>query len=220
MISVKDVHKRFPTRKGWHTVLRGIDLEIPKDCNVGLIGVNGAGKSTLLRLIGGIDQPDRGKISRDCRVSWPLALSGGFQRLLTGRQNAKFVCRVQGEEARIHEHLEFVEEFAELGDYFDEPVNTYSNGMRARLAFALSLAFEFDVYLVDEITAVGDAIFRKKAKQSFRELADRAGLIMAAHNASVLKDFCNAGVWLNNGQAYWFDSIDDAINAYSDSIEK
>jgi capsular polysaccharide transport system ATP-binding protein len=220
MIRVNDVHKRFPTRHGWHWVLRGIDLEIPKNCNVGLIGINGAGKSTLLRLIGGIDQPDRGEISRDCKVSWPLALSGGFQRTLSGRQNAKFVCRIQGEEEHLDDRLQFVQKFSELGEYFDEPVNTYSNGMRARLAFALSLAFDFDVYLVDEITAVGDAVFKQKTRKSFRELADRAGLIMTAHNSATLKDFCNSGVWLDNGQAHWFDSIDDALKAYSDSIEK
>lgn len=219
MIRVTDVHKRFPTRHGWHWVLQGINLNIPKGCNVGLLGVNGAGKTTLLRLIGGIDQPDRGEIVRECRVSWPLALSGGFQRLLTGRQNAKFVCRVQGEEAHLDERLEFVEKFAELGEYFDEPVKNYSNGMRARLAFALSLAFDFDVYLVDEITSVGDAVFRQKAKKSFRELADRAGLIMTAHNNAMLRDFCHAGVWLHNGRAHWFDSIDDAITAYTDSTE-
>jgi capsular polysaccharide transport system ATP-binding protein len=220
MISVRDVHKRFPTRHGWHWVLRGIDLEIPKNCNVGLIGINGAGKSTLLRLIGGIDQPDRGEILRDCRVSWPLALSGGFQRTLSGRQNAKFVCRIQGMEENLDDRLQFVQKFSELGEYFDEPVNTYSNGMRARLAFALSLAFDFDVYLVDEITAVGDAIFRQKTRKSFRKLANRAGLIMTAHNNATLKDFCEAGIWLDKGQAHWFDSIDDALQAYTDSIEQ
>lgn len=220
MITVRDVHKRFQTRHGWRWVLRGVDFDIPEGCNVGLIGANGAGKSTLLRLIGGIDQPDRGEIVRQCRVSWPLGLAGGFQGSLSGRQNAKFVCRVHGEEKTINERLLFVQDFSELGDYFDEPFRTYSNGMRARLAFALSLAFDFDVYLADEITAVGDAAFRKKTQQAFNELAKRAGLVMAAHSNSTLKDFCDAGIWLNDGRAHWFDSIDDALRAYSDSIAK
>lgn len=218
MILVEDVHKRYRTDHGpgqW--VLQGVSLTIPANTNVGLVGCNGAGKSTLLRLIGGVDHPTRGTIKRQCRVSWPMGFGGGLQGSLTGRQNAKFVCRIHGHERDIPERLASIEAFAEIGDAFDEPIKNYSSGMRSRLQFALSLAFDFDVYISDEVTAAGDAAFRKKALQAFKGLADRAGLIMVSHGEAILKQFCTAGIWLNDGRAYWFDDIDDALNAYNDN---
>ena len=182
MIVVQDVYKRYQTAHGpgpW--VLEGVNFTIPPRTNVGLIGGNGAGKSTLLRLIGGIDQPTRGHIERRCRVSWPMGRGGGLQNALSGRQNAKFVCRIHGHEDDMHERLEGIQQFAALGRSFDEPVKTYSSGMKSRLQFALSLAFDFEVYISDEVTAAGDAAFRRKASLAFRELVDRAGLIMGSH---------------------------------------
>jgi len=184
---------------------------------VGLVGKNGSGKSTLLRLIGGVDQPTRGVVERNCRVSWPMGFGGGLQGSLTGRQNAKFVCRIHGHEHDIPERLVYIQEFAEIGDAFDEPIKNYSSGMRSRLQFALSLAFDFDVYISDEVTAAGDAAFRRKALNAFKELAGRAGLIMVSHGEGILKQFCTAGIWLDNGQAHWFDDIDDALKAYKSS---
>ncbi len=219
MILLRDVAKRFRTEHGpgrW--VLDGIDLEIPARARVGLIGANGAGKSTLLSLIAGADTPSRGAVERRCRVSWPLGLAGGLQGALTGRQNAKFVCRLYGHSADLAERLAFIQEFAELGDDFDEPIRTYSSGMQARLKFALSLAFDFDLYLVDELTSVGDAAFKKKSALAFRELADRAGLIMVSHGESTLKQFCQAGIWLHQGKAHWFDSVDEALARYKESL--
>lgn len=218
MIVLKDVWKRYRTEHGhgkW--VLHSVTLDIPGRCNVGLIGQNGAGKSTLLRLIGGIDQPSRGIVERRCRASWPLGLTGGLQGSLTGRQNAKFVCRLFGEESQMQEKLAFISDFSELGAAFDEPIKTYSSGMGARLRFSLSLAFDFDVYLVDELTAVGDAAFKKKSKMAFEKLAGRAGLIMASHDERGLQEFCQAGIWLHQGQARWFDDIGDAIASYKQS---
>lgn len=218
MILVEDVHKRYRTDHGpgqW--VLQGVSLSIPANINVGLVGRNGAGKSTLLRLIGGVDQPTRGKVERRCRVSWPMGFGGGLQGSLTGRQNAKFVCRIHGHERDIPERLAYVEAFAEIGDAFDEPIKNYSSGMRSRLQFALSLAFDFDVYISDEVTAAGDAAFRQKALQAFKGLADRAGLIMVSHGEAILRQFCTAGIWLDGGRAHWFDDIDDALKAYKDS---
>lgn len=215
MIVVNDVHKRYKTDQGlgpW--VLRGVSLTIPSRCSVGLIGRNGAGKSTLLGLIGGVDKPTRGTITRDCRVSFPLGLAGGMQGALTGRQNAKFVCRMYGRDADMPALLEGICEFAELGTYFDQPVKTYSTGMTARLRFAISLAFDFDVYLVDEVTAVGDAIFKRKSMDAFRKLADHAGLIMVTHDENALKQFCKAGILLENGHATWFDDVGDALATY------
>lgn len=215
MIVVDNVYKRYRTDHGlgpW--VLKGVSLVIPPRTNVGLVGANGAGKSTLLRLIGGTDQPTRGVVERRCRVSWPMGLAGGLQGTLTGRQNAKFVCRIQGHGDDMRERLASIQDFAEIGPAFDEPVKTYSSGMKARLKFAISLAFEFDVYISDELTAVGDAAFRRKAQEAFASLVDKSGLIMVSHQEGTLRQFCSAGVLLEKGTARWFDRIDDALAEY------
>lgn len=219
MIVVEDVHKRYRTDHGpgkW--VLSGVSFTIPKNVNVGLVGRNGAGKSTLLRLIGGIDTPNRGRIERQCRVSWPMGFGGGLQGSLTGRQNAKFVCRVLGHEHDMAARIAFMQDFAEIGASFDEPVKTYSSGMKSRLQFAMSLAFDFDVYISDEVTSTGDAAFRSKANKAFKNLANRAGLIMVSHSDSTLREFCSAGIWLHEGRAHWFDDIGDALKHYKESI--
>lgn len=217
MIIVDDVHKRYDTDHGpgkW--VLKGVNLTFPPKVSVGLIGRNGAGKSTLLRLIAGMDRPNRGRIERRCRVSWPMGRVGGLHGALTGRQNATFVCRIIGREDEIREQVAAIQDFAELGDAFDEPINTYSSGMRSRLQFALSLAFDFDVYIADEAISAGDASFRNKARAAFKHRADHASLIMVSHSENALRNFCDAGVWLNDGQAHWFDDIDDALKAYQE----
>lgn len=219
MILVEDVHKRYQTDHGpgpW--ILHGVNFRIPPKVNVGLVGRNGAGKSTLLRIIGGVDYPTRGRVERRCRVSWPMGFGGGLQGSLTGRQNAKFVCRIHGHNEDMAERLEQIQAFADIGSSFDEPVKTYSSGMKSRLQFALSLAFDFDVYISDEVTSTGDAAFRAKAAAAFKNLTNRAGLIMVSHSEGTLKQFCSAGIWLHQGQAHWFDRIDDAIKAYRHSI--
>jgi capsular polysaccharide transport system ATP-binding protein len=219
MIIVDDVYKRYQTEHGpgkW--VLKGVTLTIPPRISVGLVGRNGAGKSTLLRLIGGNDQPNRGRIERLCRVSWPMGRASGLPGALTGRQNARFLCRIHGHEDGIPDRIAAIQDFAELGEAFDEPINTYSSGMRSRLQFALSLAFDFDVYIADESIGAGDVTFRRKARAAFKERADRASLIMVSHSESALRQFCTAGIWLNDGQAHWFDDIDDALNAYEESM--
>jgi capsular polysaccharide transport system ATP-binding protein len=146
MIIVDNVHKRYQTDHGpgkW--VLQGVSFTIPPKVSVGMIGANGAGKSTLLRIVGGIDQPNKGRVERHCRVSWPMGFGGGLQGSLTGRQNAKFVCRIHGHEEDIADRLAYIQDFAQIGDAFDEPVKTYSSGMKSRLQFGMSLAFDFDV---------------------------------------------------------------------------
>lgn len=219
MIVLDQVRKRYRTEHGvgkW--VLHGVTQTIPKHCNVGLIGRNGAGKSTLLRIIGGVDQPTSGRVERHCRVSWPLGLGGGLQGSLSGRQNAKFVCRLLGHEDDVRDRLEFIKAFSELNGAFDEPVKTYSAGMGGKLRFAISLAFDFEIYLVDELTAVGDAAFRKKARDAFVRLADRAGLIMVAHDEKTLKDFCQAAILLREGYVQWFDDVADGLAEYKKSL--
>jgi capsular polysaccharide transport system ATP-binding protein len=219
MIIVDDVYKRYQTVQGpgkW--VLQGVNLTIPTKVSVGLIGRNGAGKSTLLRLIGGIDQPTRGRIEHRCRVSWPMGRAGGLPGSLTGRQNARFVCRIHGHEADIPEKLVQIQDFAELGEAFDQPIGTYSSGMRSRLQFGISLAFDFDVYIADEAIGAGDAGFRQKAKAAFRNRADRASLIMVSHGEAALRQFCTAGILLRDGKAHWFDDIEDALRAYEEGL--
>lgn len=219
MIIVEDVHKRYRTDHGpgkW--VLQGVSFTIPPKVSVGLVGRNGAGKSTLLRLIGGTDVPTRGNIERHCRVSWPMGFGGGLQGSLTGRQNAKFVCRIHGHEHDMADRIAYIADFAELGASFDEQVKTYSSGMKSRLQFAMSMAFDFDVYISDEITSTGDAAFKNKASNAFKSLVDKAGLIMVSHGEGTLRQFCSAGIWLHEGQAHWFDDIGDALKHYKESI--
>lgn len=220
MILVNDVQKRYKTEHGvgrW--VLKGVNLTIPTTSNVALIGSNGAGKSTLLRIICGADQPTKGTVERRCRVSWPMG-QGGVEGTLTGRQNAKFVCRLHGHRDDLADRVQFIQDFAELGEAFDEPVNTYSTGMRSRLQFGLSLAFDFDVYISDEVTAAGDVAFRRKAAAAFRSMTTRAGLIMVSHDEGTLKDFCQSGIWIHDGQADWFDDVNEALKAYKDTLRK
>ncbi|MBB3230154.1 ABC transporter ATP-binding protein [Halomonas stenophila] len=218
MIELNRLYKRYHNHRYNDWVLKDVNLTIPRGVSVGLVGPNGAGKSTLLRLIGGMDTPERGEVKRRCRVSWPIGLTGGFKGSMTGRQNVQFVARVHGGGGQgVKRIIEFVEEFAEIGGAFDRPVQTYSSGMRSRLAFGLSLAFDFDVYLSDEATSVGDRAFKAKAKQAFRDRVGKASLIMVSHGESILREMCQAGIFLHQGRAQWFDEIDDAIAAYHDT---
>ncbi|MCC5450300.1 ABC transporter ATP-binding protein [Rheinheimera sp. UJ51] len=220
MIDVEHIYKRYHGPFGGDWVLKDVSFHIPRGISVGLVGRNGAGKSTLLRLLGGMDMPDKGTIKQNCRVSWPIGLGGGFQGSMTGRQNVKFVARIHGGNDNIDKIIDFVQDFAEIGKAFDQPVKTYSSGMRSRLAFGLSLAFDFDVYLSDEATSVGDASFKAKATQAFRDRIGSASIIMVSHSVGILKDLCQAGIWLHQGQAIWYDKLDDAINDYHNSIGK
>lgn len=214
MIEIKNLYKRYHNHHGSDWVLRDINLNIPDGVSVGLIGRNGAGKSTLLRLIGGMDRPDKGVVIRHRRVSWPIGLSGGFKGAMTGRQNVKFVARIHGVKKDLNGLIEEVKSFAEIGEAFDEPVKTYSSGMKSRLSFGLSLAFDFDVYLSDEATAVGDRAFKKKAQQAFKSRVSKASLIMVSHGEGILKEMCQAGIYLKHGEAFWYDDIEDAIKEY------
>tara|TARA_R110001583_G_scaffold52359_3_gene162680 strand:+ start:1523 stop:2461 length:939 start_codon:yes stop_codon:yes gene_type:complete len=220
MIEIKNLYKRYHNHHGSDWVLKDINLTIPTGVSVGLIGANGAGKSTLLRLIAGMDKPERGEVIRHSRVSWPVGLAGGMQNNMTGRQNAKFVARVQGStHQEVKRVIKFVEDFAEIGEAFDEPVRTYSSGMRSRVSFGLSLSFDFDIYISDEATAVGDRAFKEKAKALFKSKIGQASLIMVSHSEGILKDLCQAGLYLKEGRAYWYDDINAAIKAYHADID-
>ena len=216
MIEVSGLYKRFHDKRDvaseW--VLRDINLTIPTGVNVGLVGPNGAGKSTLLRLIAGMDVPDKGEIKTDSRISWPIGLGGGVEATMTGRQNVRFLARIYRDERDIDALVKQVEAFAEIGSAFDRPVRTYSSGQRARLLFGMSLAIEFDVYLSDEATAVGDVNFRQKAAKAFKDRVGKASLIIVSHAEGILKELCQAGVLIHNGTAEWFDDITETLDAY------
>lgn len=208
MISLKHVTKAYRTSHGVHVVLDDLSAEFVGGRNIGIIGRNGAGKSTLMRLISGAEWPDSGTVVRRGRVSWPVGFSGGFSGSLTGAENARFVARIYGMPTdRI---LAFAVEFSELGDYFDMPVKTYSSGMRARLAFALSMAIDFDVYLVDEITAVGDAQFQKKCRAAFDERREKSTLIIVSHDMTTIRNYCDSCAVLSHGRLRFCESIDEA----------
>lgn len=215
MIKLTRVTKYYPTPNGRKYILKDVSLDIPGGKNIGVFGRNGTGKSTLLRLLGKIDYPNQGRIEVKGSLSWPMGLSGGYQGSLSGRDNASFVCRIYGDnENEVAEKVAFVHEFSELADYFDMPVNSYSSGMRSRLSFAVSMAFDFDYYLIDELTAVGDAQFKKKSQQALEEKKGRANVIHVSHNPGQLKKQCDIGIFLHEGKLHCYENMDEAIAAY------
>jgi len=215
MIQLKNVTKYFEVKAGRKYLLKDVTLTIPGGLNVGILGRNGVGKSTLLRMLGGIDFPNSGRIDADVDFSWPLGLAGGFQGSLTGKENAQFICRVYSRtENQLKGTLDFVLEFSELDHYFDMPVKTYSSGMRSRLAFAMSMAFDFDYYLIDETLSVGDAIFKKKCQAALDDLKKKRNILMVSHGMPILKQMCDSGIVLEDGRLNYFEDINDAIACY------
>lgn len=212
MITLDNVSKIYHTRQGPRKVLDGVSLSIAKGEKVGVLGRNGAGKSTLIRLISGAELPTAGYIHRSMSISWPLAFGGAFQGSLSGVDNLKFICRIY--DAPINSAVAFVEEFSELGEYLKEPVKKYSSGMRARLAFAISLAVEFDCFLIDEIIAVGDNRFHEKCRiELFEKRSDRA-MIIVSHNADYIRTHCQRASVLESGNLINFDQVEDALTHY------
>ncbi|EHL6353028.1 ABC transporter ATP-binding protein [Escherichia coli] len=219
MIKIENLTKSYRTPTGRHYVFKDLNIEIPSGKSVAFIGRNGAGKSTLLRMIGGIDRPDSGKIITNKTISWPVGLAGGFQGSLTGRENVKFVARLYAKQEELKEKIEFVEEFAELSKYFDMPIKTYSSGMRSRLGFGLSMAFKFDYYIVDEVTAVGDARFKEKCAQLFKEKHKESSFLMVSHSLNSLKEFCDVAIVFKDDNAVSFhENVQEGIEEYKNNI--
>jgi len=212
VIELSQISKAYATRTGSKLVLDRVSFSFPARTNFGILGKNGAGKSTLLRIIAGTEQADSGTVSRQGVVSWPIGFSGGFNGSLSGEENCRFVARIYG--ADIDEVVGFTMDFAELGEYFYMPVKTYSSGMRARLAFGLSMAIEFDAYLVDEVTAVGDSNFQQKCRKAFQERSDRSSVIIVSHDLGTVRDYCSRCAVLKNGRLLVFDNVDDARAVY------
>lgn len=215
MFEVRNVTKSYLTPRGRRFVFRDISFVIPPNRNIGLIGRNGSGKSTLMRLLGGADTPDRGRILTDRSISWPVGLSGGFQGSMSGRDNVKFVCRVYGRVGERMKHvIRYVQDFSDLGKWFDEPVRSYSSGMRSRLAFGLSMAFDFDYYLIDEVMSVGDSHFKKKSGQVFAEKMKKSNIILVSHSMDEIRKLCNLVLYVSDGAIRIFDDVESGIAAY------
>jgi len=212
MIECRNIHKEYRNGRVAKQVLQGVEFTINSSDRIGLLGRNGAGKSTLIRLIGGVEMPTMGRIRRRMTCSWPLGFHGGFQGSLTGYDNARFIARIYNKS--YTEMRDFVEDFTELGANLRMPVKIYSSGMRARLAFALSLAIEFDCYLIDEVIMVGDKNFQDKCKLEFFEKRQDRALVLASHSLEMVSDYCNRAIVLHNGQASLYDDVDEAISIY------
>nr|WP_321460982.1 ABC transporter ATP-binding protein [uncultured Cohaesibacter sp.] len=218
MIKFQNVEKKYKLPGGgYKVILEHLNMTFPKR-NIGLIGANGAGKSTLLKMISGAELPDRGRIKREVEVSFPLGFSGSFNGSLTGLENTRFVARIYGKDTE--QVIDYVQDFAELGSHFYAPVKTYSSGMRARLSFGVSLAIDFQCYLVDEITAVGDQRFKRKSRRAFQDILERANIIMVSHSDGTLKDYCDMGIIVRDGKLTVFDDLDDAIKDHTDFMKR
>jgi len=217
MICFDNVSKYYGTKQGRHYVLKNVNLQLPTDRNIAVLGPNGVGKSTLIRMLGGADHPNRGDISSNQKISWPLGLQGGLQGSMSARENIRFVARIHGhKDTRLIEQQ--VEDFAEIGKYFDEPVKSYSSGMKARVSFGLTMAFEFDfdVLLVDELGAVGDANFRHKSEALLKEKYEKTKLIMVSHSVAELRKNCQAGLVIINQNLSFHPDIETAIQEYEE----
>ena len=212
MITLRNISKAYRTRNGWNQVLDDINLEIAPGKNIGILGLNGSGKSTLLRIIGNIEPPDSGEVIKSVRTSWPIGFTGGFVPFMTGRENTKFIARIYGNKPKEIE--EFVEDFSELEHYFDEPIRSYSAGMRGRLNFAVSMAMKFDCYLVDEGISTGDRRFADKYQKAFNSLRDEATMIMVSHQAGTIKAFCSSVAVIHNGHLTYYEDLEEGFSVY------
>ncbi|MEE8294228.1 MAG: ABC transporter ATP-binding protein [Sphingomonadales bacterium] len=217
MIELHNVSKSYRVKGVTKRVINDLTFTFPRDRNIAIIGPNGAGKSTLMRLIAGAEPPDTGRIKRHVHVSWPLGFSGGFNGSMTGIENIRFVARIYG--ADIDATIDYVRDFAELGPSLGLPIKTYSSGMKARLAFGMSLAIDFDCYLIDEIIAVGDKNFQEKSKAAFKEKLPHARIILVSHSMGKIREYCDCGLLMMPDGIWYYDTLEDLIAAYSERIE-
>lgn len=218
MIRLQNLTKTYVLEGRRKTVADNITAVFPTGVSVGLLGRNGAGKSSLLRMISGAMLPTSGEILTDGTISWPVGFSGSFKGMMTGEQNCRFIARVYGIDT--DDMVEFVKDFAELGQHFYLPIRTYSSGMKSRLAFGVSMAVPFDTYLVDEVSAVGDASFKSKSVRVFNDRMTNAGAIVVAHSMNMLRRTCQAGAVLENGYLSYFHDIEDAIEMHMDNMQR
>jgi capsular polysaccharide transport system ATP-binding protein len=213
MIQLNDVFKFYKTKEQTRIILDHVSVVFESGWSYGVLGVNGAGKSTTMRMLAGTELPNSGRVRRTARVSWPLGFAGGFHPEMTGRENLSFVARCYGED--VQAVTRFVVDFAEIGTYIDAPVKTYSSGMMTRLAFGLSMAIPFEVYLIDEVTAVGDARFQRRCEEVFAKRRANADLIVISHSMATIKQYCQRGCVIVDGQIIMFENVDEAIDVYA-----
>jgi capsular polysaccharide transport system ATP-binding protein len=216
MIELRNISKAYGSGAARRVVCEGLSAAFDGTTDVGILGANGSGKSTLLRMMAGMEMPDRGQVVRRARISFPIGYSGAFHPNLSARDNVRFVARLYG--ADIAAVTRFVRDFAEIGQHFDEPLHTYSNTMRARVTFATSIAIEFDLYLVDEVTSVGDVGFKRKCLAALNERRRHARLVMASQSAANVGRFCRTGAIFDCGRLYLFTTMAEAIDMYQNSI--
>ena len=216
MIAFRNLSKVFQLGGHRKVICDNLNLTFEDRTSIALLGRNGAGKSTLLKMIAGTIEPTSGEILSDGTISWPVGFAGSFHGELTGAQNARFVARIYGVDTE--EMIDFVEDFAGLGQHFRLPFRTYSSGMKSRLAFGVSMAIPFDTYLVDEVTAVGDQSFREKSSALFKARMQNAGAFVVSHSMGMVRDLCQAGLVLEDGQARYFDDIEEAIACHQDNL--
>lgn len=218
MIRFENLSKSFWVNGQRKIVIDDLNTALPTGRSLGLMGLNGAGKSTLMQIIAGTMHPDRGKVISDGSISWPVGFGGSFHPELTGAQNVRFVARVYGVDTEAL--VDFVEDFAELGPHFHSPLRTYSAGMKSRLTFGTSMGIEFDTYLIDEVTAVGDAAFRKKSQELFLARMERSSAILVSHEMGQMRNFCDAGIVLHQGKLSFFEDINAGIEAHLENIRR
>ena len=212
-IELKNLTKSYPSKLGPQYIFRNLNFTIPTESNVAILGKNGAGKSTLFRILAKSEYPDSGKILTNKSMSWPVALATGVHPQMTGRENTRFVGRINNV-PNLRKYEKKVQEFAELDKRYDLPVRTYSSGMRARLVFACCININFDIYLIDEATSVGDPKFRKKAREALEVKAKEAGLIMVSHEIDQIREFCKSAILIDNGQLTYYSDLEEAIKIY------
>lgn len=212
MIILRNLCKSYVSDGTRRVVADNISAVFPDGKSVALLGRNGAGKSTLMSMIGGITDPDSGSITSTGTISWPVGFRGSFHPELTGAQNVRFVARVYGVDT--DELIHFVADFAELGEHFHMPIRTYSAGMRSRLSFGLSMGIRFDTYLVDEVTSVGDAIFRVKSAKVFTARLRESSALVVTHSMGQVRRLCNAAAVLENGVLTYFDDVEEGIQQH------
>ncbi|HRI16966.1 MAG TPA: ABC transporter ATP-binding protein [Burkholderiaceae bacterium] len=215
MIELRGLTKWYRTERGRHYVFRDLNFSFPTGANIGLIGRNGAGKTTLMRMLGGMETPNLGRIVSDVRISWPVGLASGYQNTLSARENAQFICRIHGTtRSEMRRKIEFVRDFADIGEFFDLPMKTYSSGMRSRVAFGMSMAFDFDYYLIDEVMAVGDPQFREKGTRLLAQRLKNANVILVSHRMTDIRKHCNMVVHVDRGNTVLYDDVEAGIAAY------
>ena len=211
-LEVTGLSKTYPA-PGSRPVFTNLNFSVGKQGRLGILGRNGQGKSTLIKILGGVLPPSDGHIKWGMTCSWPIGFGGGFQGSLTGIDNIRFISRIYNK--RYDAIYERVEGFAELGKAMNRQVKHYSSGMRARLAFGLSLAIEFDCYLIDELVAVGDARFQRRCNEElFERRADRS-FLMASHDTRMIAEHCDRALVIESGRARVFDDIEEAIDVYT-----